>query len=717
MLSNPMKNFDELRLWFEEMRNSLIYLPLEEIKVKVVNENFNEHIQVFTLGSFDEKIIITYIDDTIECLVCSVDKPIAETIFFNKYIKMFKEEKTYDFTAHLFLEIDFIKKLYSPKIALLSLAKNDVYTFPRFALGISDIAHAIRKNFNGSVKLYDLQLNPDIDDFINSVKNENIDIVGISMTFGLFDVLESVLDALQKESLKCLITVGGSLAGITFKEILAKYPDVVVSLSEGETFFVKLIDHFQGNCELKDIPAIAFVDKSTNSICQTSFCKFSRDAELSIPELDLLIPTIKSKGVFQLETSRGCYNACSFCPRRQKGIWRGSTKDVEKVGTLINHFCHYLKRLNYDPSKFIMYVVDEEFVGGENEHYQDRAVEVSRIFARNNLKYETSFRMNTIYSSHTSEEAKLRKIKNMIKLRDNNLNRVLVGVESGVQSVLERFNKNVTSEENTLGIRLLTGLAVPTRFTYITFDPLMNFDELKETYFFQGRKDLILKTNYKNEPEKLLYAVKNKDEILKLSKGIPFYSQIPYMLVSIECLIGSAYLNMAMEHDLATNQIIKAIGKQEVNYVDKRIGKMSYYSQLWIDRNFALDYSLKSLAKIYLGEASLNIREQRVLLKQNAYKLLGKMLYVIEQNKKFLFDESIDNIEFVDTLSKQYDSVDSLDKVFKNLLEHQFSLLKDEIHKLKFNLKSNISQKDYENICKQLEGWTNQKEWHLLHSA
>ncbi len=712
-----MKNFDELKLWFEKARDSLIYLPLDEIKIRFVNKISNEYTQVFTLGSFDEKIVVIYLNDASKSLVCSIDKPIAETGFFNKYSKIFSKEKTYDFTACLYLKAEFIKKLYSPKIALLSLAKNDVYTFPRFALGISDIAHAIRKNFNGSVKLYDLQLNLNIDDFVRSVKNENADIIGISMTFGLFDVLENVLYALQKENLKCLVIVGGSLTGITFKEILAKYPDVIISLSEGETFFVKLIDYFQNNCELKDIPAIAFVDNSTGSIIQTPSCEFSKNAELSIPELDLLIPTIKAKGVFQLETSRGCYNACSFCPRRQKGIWRGSAKDVEKVKTLINNFCRYLERLNYDPGKFIIYVVDEEFVGGESEYYQNRAVEISSVFAENNLKYETSFRMNTMYSNQANKEATLRKIKNMIKFRDNGLNRVLVGVESGVQNVLERFNKNITSEENTTGIRLLTGLAVPTRFTYITFDPLMNFDELKETYFFQGRKDLILKTNYKNEPEKLLYAVKNKDEVLKLSKGIPFYYQIPYMLVSIECLIGSTYLNMATEHDLATNRIIKAIGKQEVNYVDKRIGKMSYYSQLWIDRNFALDYSLKSLSKIYVGKVSLNIREQRVLLKQHAYKLLGKMLYIVEQNKKFLSGESADKVEFVDNLAKQYDSIDSLDKIFKCLLEHQFSLLKDEVYKLKFNLQSSLSEKDYENICKQLKSWASQKEWYLLHSV
>ena len=149
------------------------------------------------------------------------------------------------------LDPEFMKKLCNPKVVLLSLAKNDVYTFPRFALGISDIAHAIRNNLQGSVTLHDLQLNPDIDDFVNSVRVSKADIRGISMIFGLFDVLEKVLAAIRKANLNCLVAVGGSLAGLTYKEILTKYPNVVVSLGEGEPFFVKFIEYFNGKITLK----------------------------------------------------------------------------------------------------------------------------------------------------------------------------------------------------------------------------------------------------------------------------------------------------------------------------------------------------------------------------------------------------------------------------------------------------------------------------------
>lgn len=706
-----MKNLERIKLFFEENRNSFVNNSLEEVKNKI-QKIACQGITVLAVGPIDEKILICFGEKN-KALICSVDKILKETEFFSKYSYLLQLHECSKFTQYCNIDPSFISKLCSPKIALLSLAKKDIYTFPRFALGISDIAHAIRKTFSGSVSLHDLQLDSSIESFVEFIKKEKVDIVGISMTFGLFDVLEDVLDAIHREKLDCKIAIGGSLTGITFKEILSKYPSVIVSLSEGETFFQKLIDYFNGECKLEDIPAIAFV--KGGKIVQTQFSKYSRNAPLSIPELDLLLPTIKAKGVFQLETSRGCYNACSFCPRRQKGIWRGCENDVKYVETLINHFCALLKRNGYDPSKFIMYVVDEEFVGGESDVYQQRAINLSKIFAKHNLKYETSFRMNTIYSSHVSKEDKIRKIKNMIKLRDNGLNRTLVGVESGVQSVLERFNKNVTSEENKLGIRLLTGLDVPIRFTYITFDPLMSMEELEETYYFQGRTDLVLKSDYKDNPEKLLEAVTNEDEVSKLSKGIPFYSQIPYMLVSIECLLGSKYLEMVKGKGLAKDKVIKALGKQQVEYIDKRIEKMSYYSQLWIDRNFALDYSLKSLAKIYSGTASLDIRNQRIVLKKYAYELLGKMLYIVKKEEKYLQGLEQPEIEFLKNLSKKYESINTLDNIFKTLLNHNFDLLKNEIDNLKFNLNATLSKKDYENISNQIDSWYNKNDWSLLH--
>lgn len=711
-----MDSLEVLQKWFLRIRNGIIYDSVEDIEKIFTRKIGDKPFKIFGFGSFDEKIIVVCFDEMNRALICSVDKPLVDTNFYRRFSKIVYVPNFFNqFSVINRFNSIFFEELKSPKIALLSLAKNNVYTFPRFALGISDIAHSIRKRCRGSVSLYDLQLNPNIDETISAIKDSGAHIIGISMTFGLFDVLEEVLQSIKKQNLKCLIVVGGSLAGITYKEILKKYPEIIVSFSEGESFFVDLIDYYRGICKLKDISGAAFVDNESGNIIETPQTNFHKDRELSIPELDLLIPTIKSKGVFQLETSRGCYNACSFCPRKQKGMWRGNIDDIRNIEILIEHFCERLKSHEIDASKLVIYVVDEEFVGGEGTFYQDRAAKISEIFSKHNLRYETSFRMNTIYSSHLSSEDNIRKIKNMMTLRDNGLNRTLVGVESGVQSVLKRFNKNISSEENIIGIRLLTGLGVPIRFTYITFDPLMSFEELKETYFFQGRTDLILNTEYKNDAEKLFDIATNESKSKEISLNIPFYSQIPYMLVSIECLLGSKYLKMAEENNLTTDSVIMALGKQEVHYLDERIEKMSKYSQLWIDRNFALDYSLKSLSKIYTGEISLKIRKQRVILKDYSYELLGKMLYLFEQDILFLKNCSCEEIEFMNNLRDNFLKLNDSEVVLKELLDHQFKLLTSQVFTLKHNLSELLSAEDFNKISTRIDEWSKMKDWKLLH--
>ena len=703
----PMETSDRLRAWFENARESLRYCPLDEIRVKFAATT-HEWADVFVFGCFNEKIAVVQSDQSTESLVCSIDKPIAQIDFLKDKLTD-KDNESFRFSAYCHLEEDFLEKIQSPKIALLSLAKNDVYTFPRFALGISDIAHSIRKSLRGSVQLYDLQLGGTINDFVQAVKNEKPDIIGISMTFGLFDIFEKVMDALSQEDLKCSIVVGGSLASLAFNEILEKYPNAIVSLSEGESFFLDFIDHLSTETNLEDIPSVAFVDQTSGTVIRTPSVT-SRKIGLSIPELDLLIPTAKSKGVFQLETSRGCYNACSFCPREQKGTWSGSMDDIEQIEASVKYFCESLKCNGYEPSQFVIYVVDEEFVGGER--WQERAVAISEVFAKHGLRYETSFRMNTIFSMRATRAQQEKKIKSVMNLRDSGLNRVLVGVESGVQSVLKRFNKNITSEENIMGIRLLTGLGIPVRFTYITFDPLMSFKELKETYFFQGRKDLILQPALQDEPQKLLDSAQKEVAVKKLAKGIPFYYEISYMLVSIECLIGSVYHDTVMKQDLGTDRVIKALGKREVNYLDHRIGRMSHYSQLWVDRNFAIDYSLKSLSKIYTGEEALNIRQQRILLKQHAYQLLGKFLFAIEQDERFLPNAGREEIKLMERLVSTHDTLDDL---FLSILNHQFNLLVSEMDSVTSSLKKELLQEDYNNLLSQLKEWSSQQEWHLLH--
>jgi Fe-S oxidoreductase len=705
-------NLNAISEYFISIRENILCYSLADIKNMLKNRFDMQDCFIHTFGGYDEKIIILSTQES-KALVCSVDCNIISSHFYQKYSNLFDENNLFEYTGYAFIDMDFIDRLYLPKVLLVSLAKNDIYTYPRFALGISDIAHTIRSEYLGSVTLYDLQLSPDIDNLIEIIKKNDYDIIGLSMTFGLFDIMVTILDKIQKENIVSKIVIGGSLASITYEKILNNYNNVFVSLADGETFFIDFIEYYLNNRDLKSVSSLAYYDTNTQSITKTksiTSCSYS----LSLPEFDLLIPTIKAKGVFQIETSRGCYNACSFCPRKHKGVWKGISSDVNRIDRFLDQYLYILNRESLTTNN-IIYVVDEEFIGANNTENYSRAVEIAETIAKKQMKFETSFRMNAVYQANIPFERQIEKANMISTIRDNGLNRVLIGVESGVDTVLKRFNKNITALENINGIKLVTSLGIPIRFTYITFDPLMNFEELKETYIFQGRTDLLLNNNNKNDTKYLIKAI-NDNETYDLSIGLPFYSQISYMLVSLECLVGSNYLKMCHDKNLVKNKFFNSLGKYEVEYEDRRIGLMSHYSQLWIDKYFSLDYTLKSLSKIHQNDTSGFIREKRTVFKKHSYSLLGKMIYIIEQDIRYINMCSEYDMKFINDLVLKYNSEYSLEKVFHQLLIHQFDLLTEDVNDLKNELQNLITESDYIKLNNIVNLLNSNKDWQLLHN-
>src|SRR5260370_37949009 len=71
------------------------------------------------------------------------------------------------------------------------------------------------------------------------------------------------------------------------------------------------------------------------------------------------------------------------------------------------------------------------------------------------------------------------------------------------------------------------------------------------------------------------------------------------------------------------------MGRVDARFADWRIGVASRWAQLWVDRNFALDYTLKSLEKVLDGPPRHAVRQARAVLKDAAYAVLGEMIAAI----------------------------------------------------------------------------------------
>lgn len=610
---------------------------------------------------------------------------------------------------------DFLYKIQKPNVKLISLYHQENFPLPRFPLGISDIAAAIRKNYLGKVSLSDMQFGKSIDDMFNEIKIEQPDIIGVSATFGQQDLIESLIGEVQNiPNYKPLIIFGGSLSTLNAEKLLEMFPTSLVSKGYGETTMQDVVKYWLKIIPIDKINFIVY--NQNNKTVLTEQRKYDKNI-FSNPELDLLDDTLKFNGVMQLESSRGCTYHCSFCPRSHKGQWSGETgSEFEKLIPFVKNIFDKHPNIN---SK--IFLVDEEFVGYKFHQIgvQNRALQVAELLRSYGFKFESSTRIDQVYQPFKKDrEWQIERINFWKCLIENGLDRMLFGVESGVNSILKRFNKHSTSEQNVIAIRILTTIGVPLRLTYITFDPLMTLEELILSYKFQGRKDILLKANNSMTSEQILKAVFNENYVSKNSIGLCLFTEITYMLVSMESLLGSEYLKLVEAAGLAEEHIF-SMGKRKAKYRDRNIGFISLYSQKWIDRNFSLDYLLKSIIKISKKDIRSTVILLRVRIKHYSFSLLGKMLALITSDIKYLHEPTPNEIYQIEGLISMWNTQASENKneeIFFELLSLHFSLLVDEFTNELTRLKPQIKADDFEMIEKQVKKWISIKDWKLINN-
>lgn len=522
---------------------------------------------------------------------------------------------------------DAADRLARPRVLLTSLYHPEWFPLPRFPLAISDLARAARLTLMGQVRLIDMQLGASIDDIIRWVHDQRPDIVGVSATFGQHDLMRELLDRLDRMRPAPLVLAGGSLTVRNEALLLERYPWLVIARGAGEPTIADAMAHFHGDRALADIRGIGYrgapgAGRGAPRARRTAVApnRVQRDF---LPELDLLDVTFARDGVAQLEISRGCTSHCSFCPRGHKGAWSGGNTDL--LPWMLGEIGKVADR-HPDISR-TLYVVDEEFIG-RGPDAVDRALDVATTISAAGFAWESSCRIDQVVRPDRDRAWHVERATMWRGLVGAGLRRMLFGVESGVTSILERFAKDTTAEQNALAIRTLSALGVPTRFTYITFDHLMSADELAASHAFQARTDLLLRPLPELSVERIVDGVTDPEFVAEHAARRPFYSEISYMLVSMECLIGAPYTRAVAARGLS-GPADPIMGRVEAGFADWRIGSCSRHAQMWIDRHFALDYTLKSLEKILDGVARRRVREARIVLKDSSFRVLTGMLDLI----------------------------------------------------------------------------------------
>jgi len=402
------------------------------------------------------------------------------------------------------------------KIALVSAPYDtNLYRIGE-TLGIKYLASLLLEN-NFEVDVFEPTLmNLNIKELHNLLTEKEYDIIGFSIMFdaSVNNVARAVKN-LRDSSYRGHITLGGHVPSLSPEEILLSIPgaDSIV-LYEGEETLLDLSNTIKQGKNLSNVDGLAY--RENNLIRKTNLRKPIENLDtLPFPLRDKLSMHLGYPHFFMI-SSRGCPYSCSFCSvttfYQSAGceLWRcrSISNLIEEINFLINKF-----------GATTISFLDDEFL--VNKFARERAKKFAKTLIEQNLKLSWSI------------ECRCDDVDEILfsLLKESGLRHVFLGIESGVQSVLDRFNKNTTVYINRNAVNIIRKLGISLAVGFIMFDPYTTIGEVKENIDFLDEMQIVSYTSLATK--------------LKIYKGTPIFSLLYYQ---------KRLKNKGFEYDFNFNQ-------------------------------------------------------------------------------------------------------------------------------------------------------------------
>lgn len=178
---------------------------------------------------------------------------------------------------------------------------------------------------------------------------------------------------------------------------------------------------------------------------------------------------------FSILTSRGCSGNCSFCSVRafyeyDSPLWRCRSPEnvVDEIEYLIGKY----------GAKVISFI-DDNFIGS-GKFGEKRAISIANEIVNRdlNINFQISCRVDGINNDVLEH------------LKKAGLLHVSLGIESGNEEMLNRFNKNTTVSKNISSIEILRKNNLSLTPYFIMFDPWTSIEEIQENVKFLYENNL-----------------------------------------------------------------------------------------------------------------------------------------------------------------------------------------------------------------------------------
>jgi len=297
---------------------------------------------------------------------------------------------------------------------------------------------------------------------IETIENFSPDIVGFQMLTANRVSSYRLIEYIHKNYPKIKMMIGGIHSTIMYKQLIEKYPFLIAVLGEGEITSFELIKELDKKIpNLKKVDGIAFY--KNKSVVRTKPRKLIENLDiLPFPKHELFFnnPKIYSGGLL---TTRGCPFSCSFCclnPESKRIVRFRSPKNVvDEIEYMIKNFPQMTEIFIHDDSFFV-----------NNQRVIEICDEI--IIRKIKIDFVCSGRIKPLS-------------KEMIKkLELANFKRVMLGIESGDNSILNSCHKGINQEDILKAFKLFSKSKINLKIFVMVGLPGENIKTIKETARF-----------------------------------------------------------------------------------------------------------------------------------------------------------------------------------------------------------------------------------------
>ena len=330
---------------------------------------------------------------------------------------------------------------------------------PTEHLGLGYLAAMLRAKGNYDVEIIDAPLSGlSLSQTVEEIAKRQFNVLGISIPYQQWALVPlKMANMLRSRGLKAHITVGGFFPSFAYENLLKQFPSIdSVVRGEGEETLVDLVSAIVQGDDWRQVRGIVYRE-GDEIVCNPARPLIGDLDGLPFPGRDTLPSVLRRGGHASLLSSRGCYARCAFCSVVSfYGIGAGPKYRARSPQDVVDEIVQLQEE--FGVTKFFFH--DANFIG-PGRAGKDRARRLAHEMISRGLQINFSIQCR---ADDVEEDL-------FSYLKEAGLRRVFIGIESGTQEALDRFNKGVTVAQNLEALELLGRLGLNMAVGFIMFDP------------------------------------------------------------------------------------------------------------------------------------------------------------------------------------------------------------------------------------------------------